>query len=152
MCDKQIYDLTAQDLLAQGVWYFPMDDTVQNELTVRPVPSREVIEADFQIIVRTVFEGRDGSRYVGYVYWRVSDHIGDLQPVVFVGTAGCVTFWGGMFQPAWSAYPSELQALRLVLPVSFTSEVLFELSAISGVLEGLYYFQNVEDGIVGVVA
>ncbi|QVW24794.1 hypothetical protein KJF94_04205 [Pseudomonas hormoni] len=129
-----------------------MDDTVRNELTVRPVSSREVIEADFQIIVRTVFEGQDGSRYVGYVYWRASDHLGDLQPVVFVGAAGCVTFWSGMLEPAWSAYPLEMQALRLVLPVSFTSEVLFEMASISGVLEGLYYFKNIEDGSVGVVA
>ena len=30
MCDKQVYDLTARDIEEHGVWYFPMDETVEN--------------------------------------------------------------------------------------------------------------------------
>jgi len=69
MCDKQVYDLTARDIEEHGVWYFPMDETVENELTVRPVLTREPIDIGFQIIVRTWFETRDGARNVGYIYW-----------------------------------------------------------------------------------
>ncbi|MHC8298532.1 hypothetical protein [Pseudomonas sp. ZS1P83] len=142
MCDKQIYDLTARDIEEHGVWYFPMDETVENELAVRPVRSREPIDADFQIIVRTWFETHEGARYVGYIYWNNSSAIGHLQPVMFVRTDECISFWSGMIEPTWADYSSELQVIRTVLPVLFSSEVIFDLEAISGALEGLYSFKD----------
>lgn len=152
MCDRQVYDLTAQDIEEYGVWYFPMDETVENELTVRPVRSREIIDIGFQIIVRAWFETRDGARYIGYIYWNNSSAIGHLQPVMFVRTDECISFWSGMFEPNWANYSSELKVIRSNLPVLFLSEVIFELASISGVLEGLYYFKNIKDGSVGVVS
>lgn len=142
MCDKQVYDLTARDIEEHGVWYFPMDETVENELTVRPVLTREPIDIGFQIIVRTWFETREGARYVGYIYWSSSSAIGHLQPVMFVRIDECISFWSGMIEPIWANYSSELQVIRSALPVSFSSEVVFDLEAISGALEGLYSFKD----------
>lgn len=45
-----------------------MDDSVEDELTVRPLQAVESC-ADAQLIVRTNFEGRNGARYLGYLYW-----------------------------------------------------------------------------------
>lgn len=142
MSDKQVYDLTAKDIEGHGVWYFPMDETVQNELTVRPVHSQELVDIGFQVIVRTWFETRDGTRYVGYVYWSNSSALGHLQPVMFVRAEECISFWSGMIEPTWTNYSTDLQTIRTVLPVSFSSEVIFGLETISGSLEGLYSFKD----------
>lgn len=142
MCDKQVYELTVQDIEEHGVWYFPMDETVKDELTVRPVRSREPIDADFQIIVRARFKTKDGASYVGYVYWSYSSSVENLQPVMFVRIDECISFWSGIIEPTWADYSSELQVVRSALPVSFSSEVIFDLEAISGTLEGLYSFKN----------
>jgi hypothetical protein len=70
---------------------------------------------------------------------------------MFVRPDECISFWNGMFEPSWANYSSELQIIRLNLPISFTSEVVFELASISGVLKGLYYFKSIKEGSVGVI-
>lgn len=142
MCDRQVYELTAADLEMHGVWYFPMDETVENELTVRPVRSKEVVELGFQVIVRAWFETCDGKRCIGYIYWRGSDFIGHLQPVMFFGSEGCISFWSGVLEPQWENYPSALRCVRSHFPVSFLSETVFDLAAVSGVLYGLYSLKD----------
>ena len=142
MCDKQIYDLTAQDIEEYGAWYFPMDETVEDELTVRPVDSKNVVDMGFQVIVRAWFETRRGDRYIGYIYWSNSSAIGHLQPVMFVGVDKCINFWSGMNEPVWESYPLEVQFIRSDLPVSFSSENVFELTSVSGMLQGLYSFKG----------
>lgn len=145
MFDKQVYDLTARDLEEHGVWCFPMDDTVQNELTVRPVCSKDVIDIGFQVIVRAWFETCRGDRYIGYIYWSDSLAFGHLQPVMFVDVDQCINFWNGMSEPIWGNYPPELQAIRSSFPISFSSESVFDLTSVAGVLQGVY---SLKDGQV----
>lgn len=64
MSDKQVYELTIDDLDRYSVWFFPMDDTVEDELTVRPLAEQETC-SDFQIIVRADFFGERHSVYRG---------------------------------------------------------------------------------------
>lgn len=138
MADKQVYELTLQDLLEHGVWYFPMDDTVEDELTVRPAGPGQGFEQDYQVIVRTTFESREGSRYLGYLYWHASAHVCDSQPVVFVGNSDCIAFWSGIATPSWADYPAPVQCLRQALPLVYASQRLLGLEPLCGVLEGLY--------------
>lgn len=56
MTDKQIYELAIDDLASFGVWYFPMDESAEDELTVRPLIDKETC-TDAQIIVRASFVG-----------------------------------------------------------------------------------------------
>ncbi len=147
MFDKQVYDLTARDIEEHGVWYFPMDETVQNELTVRPVFSRELIDIGFQILVRAWFQTCCGVRYIGYIYWGNSSVIGHLQPVMFVSVDQCINFWNGMSEPIWENYSPELQVIRSDFPISFSSESVFDLPVVTGVLQGLY---SLKDGQVTV--
>lgn len=141
MRDKQVYDLTAEDLDAYGVWFFPMDESVEDEQTVRPLLEPET-DSDFQVIVRTRFSGADGSHYLGYVHWCGYDDVSHLQPVLFVADATCVSFWNGMLAGSWEALSNDAQRLRTVLPLSYQSEPLLGLSSITGRLEGLYYLDT----------
>jgi len=100
MTDKQVYELTIDDLACFGVWYFPMDGFVEDELTVRPLPEKEVC-ADTQLIVRASFLGVDGSRYLGYLYWDGSGYVEYLKPVVLFEDGSSVSFWNGMVKPSW---------------------------------------------------
>lgn len=54
MTDKQIYELSIYDLACFGVWYFPMDESAEDELTVHPLLEKETC-ADAQIIVRASY-------------------------------------------------------------------------------------------------
>jgi hypothetical protein len=95
MADKQVYELAIDDLAYFGVWYFPMDESVEDELTVRPLLEKEAC-ADAQIIVRTSFVGADGSSYLGYLYWDGSGKVEYLKPVILLEDGSSVTFWNGM--------------------------------------------------------
>lgn len=143
MPDKQIYELTTDDLACFGAWFFPMDDSAEDELTVRPLLEKEVC-SDAQIIIRTGFLGADGSEYSGYLYWDDSGAVEYLKPVLLFEDGSSVTFWNGLVKPCWGDYSLKVQNLRMVLPISYVSEPLLELSSIPGRLEGLYYLDEDE--------
>jgi len=141
MDDKQVYELAIDDLACFGVWYFPMDESVEDELTVRPLLEKEAC-SDVQIIVRTNFVGVDGSSYLGYLYWDGNGGVEYLKPVIFLEDGSSITFWNGMVKPSWEDYSARAQELRAVFPISYTSDHLLELPKISGRLEGLYYLDG----------
>ena len=141
MSDKQIYELTTDDLTCFGAWFFPMDDSVEDELTVRPLLEKETC-SDAQIIIRTGFLGADGSKYSGYLYWDDSGAVEYLKPVILFEDGSSISFWNGLFKPSWGDYSLKAQEIRMVLPISYVSEPLLELSSISGRLEGLYYLDE----------
>ncbi|MCQ6260214.1 MULTISPECIES: hypothetical protein [unclassified Pseudomonas] len=141
MTDKQIYELTIDDLASFGVWYFPMDESAEDELTVRPLLDKETC-TDAQIIVRASFVGKNGSSYLGYLYWDGGGEVEYLKPVILLEDGSFVTFWNGMIEPSWADYSARAQELRSGLPFSYISESLLELPKISGRLEGLYYLDG----------
>ncbi|QXI54284.1 hypothetical protein [Pseudomonas alvandae] len=141
MTDKQIYELTIDDLACSGVWYFPMDESAEDELTVRPLLDKETC-SDAQIIVRASFVGLDGSSYLGYLYWDGSGEVEYLKPVILLEDGSFVTFWNGMVEPSWADYSANAQALRSRLPFLYVSDSVLDLPKISGKLEGLYYLDG----------
>ena len=137
MSDKQVYELTIDDLADFGVWFFPMDDTVEDELTVRPLAEQETC-SDFQIIVRANFFGVSGSVYSGYLYWGSDCLVEYLKPVILSQAGETISFWNGIVQPTWDS--SEFSnLLRSDLPISYVSAPLLNLPSVRGRLEGLYY-------------
>jgi len=141
MTDKQVYELTFDDLVQYGVWFFPMDDSVEDELTVRPLHEAEAC-TDYQLIVRAHFEGQNGARYLGYLYWDMYGAIEYLKPVVLFEDGSAISFWSGIAKPTWEECSEKAQALRKALPISYVSESLLGLSEISGVTEGLGYLDG----------
>jgi hypothetical protein len=140
MLDKQVYELTIDDFDRYSVWFFPMDDTVEDELTVRPLAEQGAC-SEFQIIVRADFLSVNGSVYCGYLYWSSSAEVEYLKPVVLSDEGEAVTFWNGIVTPAWES--SEFaSSIRLELPLSYVSEPVFGLPSICGKLEGLYYLSD----------
>lgn len=138
MADKQIYELAIGDLTCFGVWYFPMDESVEDELTVRPLLHKEA-STDAQIIVRAIFVGREGSSYLGYLYWDSAGEVKYLKPVILLEDGSSITFWNGMVEPSWTDYSAKAQELKSKFPLSYTSDSIFDLPKISGRLEGLYF-------------
>lgn len=49
-----MYELTLDDFRHFGAWFFSMDESVEDELTVRPLVDKEVC-SDYPIIVSTIF-------------------------------------------------------------------------------------------------
>ncbi|WP_411381634.1 hypothetical protein [Pseudomonas sp. MPB26] len=140
MSDKKIYELTIDDLDRYSVWFFPMDDTVEDELTVRPLAEQEAC-SDFQIVVRADFFGESGAVYRGYLYWDSNAAIEYLKPVVLSDKGDAVSFWSGIVTPAWES--SEFaDSIRSELPISYASEPVFGLPSICGKLDGLYYLSD----------
>ncbi len=137
MSDKQIYELTVNDLARSGVWFFPMDDSVEDELTVRPLAGKEN-SSDFQIIVSTDFFGASGTVYAGYLYWNSNAAVEYVQPVVLSEKGEAVSFWNGMIKPSWECSKFS-KVVRADLPISYVSKALFGLPLIRGRLEGIYY-------------
>jgi len=138
--DKQVYELTIDDLDRYSVWFFPMDDTVEDELTVRPLVEQETC-SDFQIVVRADFFGESGAVYRGYLYWDSNAAIEYLKPVVLSDKGDAVSFWSGIVTPVWES--SEFAgSIRSELPISYASEPVFGLPSICGKLEGLYYLSD----------
>jgi len=124
--DKQIWELTENDLHDVGVWCFPMDESVEDECTVRPC----VEEVGLAIIVRAEFCDADGTRYLGYVHWSLVEHIGHRQPTLFLNDGTAVSFWGGIVKPSWDEASDE--AKRISFPITFKSESLLGLTPMVG--------------------
>lgn len=141
MTDKQIYELAIDDLACSDAWYFPMDESAEDELTVRPLLDKEIC-SDAQIIVRASFFGRNGSSYLGYLYWDGGGEVEYLKPVVLLEDGSFVTFWNGMVEPSWADYSAKARELRSRLPFSYVSDSILDLPKISGRLEGLYYLNE----------
>lgn len=141
MYDKQVYELTLDDLARHGVWFFPMDESVEDELTVRPLLEPDVC-GNLQTIVRARFLGRDGSKYSGYLYWNVSGRLEHLKPVILFEDGAAITFWDGIIKPSWDSYPERAKSLRSVLPITYVSEALMGHPEMYGKIEGLGYFDG----------
>lgn len=142
--DKQVYDLTAEDLNQFPVWYFPMNETVEDEATVRPLHGLEPNIDDLQIIVRCRFKTANGAIYLGYLYPGINE-IDLIKPMLWAGDL-CVTFWNGMSEPS----ADYLQKVRESLPanawpIRYESEPTECDAVMDGNLEGLYF---IDDGNV----
>lgn len=114
MVNKQVCDLTPADLNAYNVWIFPIDETVKNEVSVRPLLEDEEVGGRF--VIKTYFVGSDRSEYAGYIYWADSQEARHLQSVLFVRDDCCISFWNGMEVPTWDDGPTEMQALKKLFP------------------------------------
>lgn len=141
MLDKQIYDLEKEDLIEHAVWFFPMDDTVEDELTARPMQSDNLVMG-FRLVVKTTFTDCEGNLYTGYVYWSEPDLIGDIQPVLFTGNEDYISFWNGIVKPSWQDYTEIQQKIKDRLPITYQSEPVPGLPTLSGTLEGLYFLDE----------
>lgn len=104
MQDKKIYELTKQDMDSHPIWFFPIDESVDDETSIRPCldPTNE----NLQMVIAAEFIASNGNTYSGYVYHDLSTNsIEYVKPVIFLG-GNIVTFWNGMRKPSWIDYPN----------------------------------------------
>ncbi|CEO41945.1 hypothetical protein [Photobacterium kishitanii] len=144
MLEKQIYALNTDDLAQHPVWFFPRDDSVEDEeFSVRPCCLTDEDLMNYQIIVKTIFTDCEGEEYVGYIYWSNPPEIGYIQPVLFTTKEDCISFWYGIRKPDWASHDIEQQSMRSRFPITFRSDGFANLlPPIFGTLEGIYYFDK----------
>lgn len=135
---KQVFELTVADLEKYPVWYFPMDDSVSDELTIRPAKSASDIDNDLQVIVHTRFTTATNREFVGYLYWGEPAIVQYLRPVALAGDA-CISFWNGRIRPSVSEFDGLSKA---DFPIRYTSTECFNLHSINGHLAGIYHFED----------
>jgi hypothetical protein len=136
---KQVYDLAAADIENDAVWVFPMDESVQDEASVRPVRRGEIVPDGVQRIVRAVFRDKSGRVLPGYIYPGCGSGVEDARPVAWCNEL-CITFWNGMIEPA----PSYLERIRdagLQWPLTYATDA-DEVQRQEGNLEGVYYWDR----------
>jgi len=143
MLGKKIYDLVPDDFTFNPVWYFPMDESVEDELSLRPYDINNA-SPDYQVIVKAVFTDVEGSEYLGYIYWGNPSVIEYLKPVLFCDDEKCIAFWNGILKPSWEEYGADLQTVKNRLPITYRSEAVNNFQSISGVLNGLYFIDDNE--------
>lgn len=140
---KLIVDVNDSDFRDSPVWYFPMDESIEDgELVIKPL--REIVGSadNYQVVVRANFTDRAGERHPGYIYWYSEGDLANFQPCVFIEGGKKLYFWHGIKVPE----VEQINLLkRLDLPVSFESEVHLGLKVISGSLNGLYYYDDSYD-------
>lgn len=137
--DKQISELVLSDLDAIPVWYFPMDDTVEDETTIRPFAQENTINVDVQVIVKTIFTDKDNKNYKGYIYWGEPARVEYLNPVIYLTNFEPIAFWYGVAKPTLNEINKKLFSK---FPINFVSEGHFGLKPIEGILHGLYYLDE----------
>lgn len=105
---KAVNELTLADLARHPVWEYASDEEGepdQDETTVRPVRHKGgPLPRRGGLIVSTLFEAADGTRYEGFCMPDPDGSIGVLQPAI-ITEAGQVRFWSGLMAPA----PAELR-------------------------------------------
>lgn len=143
---KLIGEIDEADLQRYPVWYFPMDEAVENgDLIVKPVSSALEDIGSFEYVVKADFCEGNGNRRIGYIYWHPKGRIFEVHPCMFLGGGNKLRFWGGVKPPS----EDEKRLLRgMQLPISYCSEPHFGLTPMSGMLEGLYCYDV--DGSVAV--
>lgn len=133
---KQVYDLTAADLEREPVWVFPMDESVEDEASVRPVRRGEVVPDGLQRIVRAVFRDGGGRVLSGYIYPGFGSCVEGVRPVAWCNEL-CITFWNGMIEPSPS-YLDRIRDLGLQWPIAYETDE-DGLPPQMGTLAGVYY-------------
>jgi hypothetical protein len=159
---KQVYDLSADDLLRFPVWEFALDEEGkegQDEATVRPFPLEDMLDPATGIfVVSATFELNDRSQMKGYLTppSRSDKGLGMIQPVI-VSNRGQVGFWCGILKPSSDKIDNSYRRLGKsssvdVFPMRFASDVPLLGGPVRGELSGFFFIEDINTKIVRVVS
>ena len=77
--DKNIYELTEEDIIKYPLWVLPMDNSVDDEFTiVRPVLEANITNLSSPMIIRTKFIDSNKLEYYGYIFWDTEEKIDNM--------------------------------------------------------------------------
>jgi len=145
---KHSYELTLSDLEQYPIWYFPDYEDVEaydedaDESTVTPFLGDGPL--DRMSIVKTIFTDQSGVKHPGFIHLKNSDHFGFLQPGLYLNgeQARGVMFWAAQRNPANSILPNYFSELNGKFPIEFETVPSIHYTPISGILEGIYYYDE----------
>ncbi|WP_218398502.1 hypothetical protein [Alteromonas lipotrueae] len=132
---KQIWDITLQDLSDHSVWQFPMwkDDSF-DETMIAPANESDALDPNSNIIVKAQFIDADGSEYVGFINYGLTE-IEYSQPCMFV-KGKAVNFWFGISKP------SKADLTKLNFPIVVTSIPVYGLVSKTVNIDGYGYLNE----------
>lgn len=136
---KQVWDLTPADLESNAIWVFPMDESVEDEASVRPVRDGELASDRIQLIARAIFRDQGGRLLPGYIYPGCGSGVEDTQPVAWSDSL-CITFWNGFIKPS-PDYVKEIRCAGLQWPLSYEIDA-DGVKPQHGSLDGIYYLEG----------
>jgi hypothetical protein len=116
-----------------------MDESVEDEASVRPVRGGEVVPDGLQRIARAVFRDRAGRALPGYIYPDCGSGVEDTRPVAWCDEL-CITFWNGMTEPS-PDYLARIKDARLQWPLTYETDA-HGLQPQMGTLDGVYYLDG----------
>jgi hypothetical protein len=151
---KQVYELTAEDLIRYPVWEFALDEEGeegQDEATVRPLDHAEPVDpAGAMVIVRARLTLADGTRIPGYLTPQPPGvaSLGTIQPQAITAT-GQVSFWCGIATPEPTYIAGSYQRLGKsrsedVFPLDFVSDVAVLGGPIAGRIPGFLSLVDIQ--------
>lgn len=144
MNEKQLYEITAKDLINHPIWRFPMNETVKNELTISPCLDKKVDLLSEKIIVKATFFCSNSKKYIGYIYWAPEPHdIKVIQPNLIFNDDTNLCFWGGIRKLSWNDFNIDTDLIKKMFPISYASEPCQGVPPINGNIDGLYYFDDI---------
>ncbi|WP_076926024.1 hypothetical protein [Pseudoalteromonas sp. EB27] len=133
--NKQIWEITVQDLSDHTVWQFPMwkNDSF-DETVIVPANESDALDPNSKIIVKTKFLDSEGYEFVGFINYGLTE-IEYSQPCMFVKDE-VVGFWFGISKP------SKADLTKLNFPIVATSIAVYGLKPKSVVIEGYGYINE----------
>ena len=153
---RQLYDLTADDLRAHGVWWFPGPDghlSGPDDQTVMPLdtsaalPDGSVQFPPGRFLVRTTFRLAGGGTLTGHLTYTPDggDGLRDREPTLCV-PGGQVPLWHGLLVPAASEAAAWLERVGLpreqVFPLTWSADFHPPGDDLSGSAEGFMAWKD----------
>ncbi|GEM_PF-1800797 len=145
---KHDYELTLLDFERYPIWYFPHYDEVEefdedaDGSTVTPFLGDQL--PDRISLVKAVFTDLDGTKHPGFIHLENTKQIGFLHPNLYVNgqQSKCITFWKAHRDPRHKKLPEYYLELKGKFPIEFETVPSIHYTPISGILEGIYYYDE----------
>lgn len=130
---KQIWDITKEDIENHPVWVFPMsEDVCSDEATVVPACEDDLNGLNSQVVVQCEAIDSKGTKYIGFMYWAKPVCIEHCQPTIWDGE-NSIGFWFGVQKPDISDLP------KINFPLLVSTRKVGELDSIELEVVGYGY-------------
>jgi hypothetical protein len=143
--DKDLVDITAEDLRECPEWYFPMDETVEHEGIARPCLPDVDVSPNLLRIFRCLFVDGLGREFEGFVFYYEDERLSARQPTLWA-FGNTFSFWFGIVAPPESDLRRAAEAFPpSAWPIRYRTDPRLGEASMSGEIGGLYYLENGEE-------
>jgi hypothetical protein len=137
---KSIFELTPEDMRGDELWVMPMDETVDDDMSVRAA-GNQVVPDGLMALFRCSFVDARGRDFVGYAFRDQQVNVEVIRPVVWVGGVA-FNFWNGIVTPSAEYMAEVAEAFPPdCWPIRLTSNSR-HVDVMTYALRGIYYIEG----------